>query len=907
MENTRIVEQQRKTALKAEEIQLFKESFVIVPYQASGFLNYTNNGYNNDNINPNDFETFKRVWTGNDACVISWKNSVSLVQQEDNTMKINFQLGEVFCGAIQTNDSENRIQNDASFSEYKAQDIKKTINFYVNSYFEITDYYLLMFYKIPEYSGSTLYRLANIERDYVGKQLVGYVLTFETINQDLANTGKAKQQNIMPNSPGQGYLECVVKDSGWIEEIGKENFDKLVEGTDYYKFYDRYITADFSKIKNNPARKVVVKLLGNGILHSFVMLGRNVYDINSLEAKPQRVLFPINLTNPTTPTLFRTQSNSQNFYFGNFSPTLLYWKDLMSYFKDILGPVNKFKYEGWLQYKYSDLTATNIIENGTYQNSLFGYYNNGILNKWNFTAPTETITTSTNYGTANNFQVGGYKSIENHLWDNFWTQKQIKTLPINVKESFNYGLTIASGIGLMGYGGFAFFAGALLAAIGIVGLFQQKTNTKFLQSFRGIISAPFVDYINDFIKPSDGTNALPFNSITNADNSESPNEIFFDGTTMNISFEADITDSFVSSKIKKPDGSFKTLSTINIGQTTFENGDNILSDGTQYLVDGSESLVLNSNVFGYIIDGFKLQATFDGEISVEFLDINNEVIWSGIYQSEGKWTKSMREIWTEKNTSVFGRENVYFSNPIPYPKPIPEILPPQPDYISPPTQLICGKQIRNGSQMNWFADLDNENWFNFSTGPSLSKNYHTNLNTYHGQSLELNFKLFTYNETITNFNDFKNTFQNMKLTMEQKAIFSGNLGFYHNQNTRTAIINQFDKSYFLPTNIIYIKNNELNIVYSPTLINKTGEIKYYNDNYFEAYITTPTNTFNYQFYEIGNDLYVKYNMVLKKCNNQDKVSLKFYIDTDGALTQYAGCINGTIDYRLLLTPEFLKS
>lgn len=904
MENTRIVEQQRKTTLKAEEIQLFKESFVIVPYQASGFLNYTNNGYNADNINPNDFETFKRVWTGNDACVISWKNSVSLVQQDDDTMKINFQLGEVFCGAIQTNDSENRIQNDMSFSEYKAQDIKKTINFYVNSHFEITDYYLLMFYKIPEYSGSTLYRLSNIERDFVGKQLVGYVLTFETINQDLANTGRAKQQNIMPNSPGQGYLECVVKQQEWYDNLPQNVKDSLVEGKDYYKFYDRYITADFEKIKNRPVSKICVKLFGTNILSCLVCEGRPVFKGDTFENwKPQRLLFPIKFGVPTTPNLYATQNNINNFYFGNFSPTLLYWKDLMSDIKDNLTPVNKWNYQGWLEYDYSKLQDTNPQASDSGGTS--GYKYTLYDNDWTPELEVKSINNTGVYGSKQTYNIGGVKTIENHLWDNFWTQKQIKTLPINLVENLSYGNTVLGGLALIGSGLFGIGKvnpflnilnigiGTILGVVGLAFTLQQKLK-KRLQSFRGLIPASMLDFNNDLFGSQQGK--IPFNILNSNNNTDTPNEIFFDGSTINTSFTAELTDRFTTSKVPGT-----SLSTLNIGQTTFENGDNILSDGTQYLVEGIEELIPSKDTYeGYIIDSFKIQTIFNGDISVEFLDYNDEVIWSGIYQSEGKWTKSMREVWTEKNTSVFGRENSYFTNPIPYPKPIPNIdgnlveLDKLTDFNVLQDYAISGSNDRQ-NYANWISSANSLMFerTNLSTYDMVRGSYYLKrwyINGTNSYDVNISTQIFDFDnneQNITTWKEFSFYYPQIQMLINLNWNVKNMYLLYttaNNFNTNTTASNF---NYTINNDYFYISDKELDVEYDITeqmtnfenvfvenrkagifwfhsVVSSTAQPNSPSEFSADFYKTTPFKQVKIRFYTQNNKLYLNFIGVKKQ-------------------------------------------
>lgn len=898
MENTRIVEAQRKTNLKAEEIQLFKESFVIVPYQTSGFLNYTNQGYNNENIKPEDFETFKRIWTGNDACVLSWKNSVKLTQQIDNEMKISFQLGEVFCGALQTNESENRIQTDVSFTEYKSQDIKKTINFYVNKHFKITDYYLLMFYKIPEYSGSTLYRLANIERDYVGKELVGYVLTFETINQDLANTGKAKQQNIMPNGIGQGYLECVVKQKDWWENLPDEIKNKLVAGKDYYEFYDRYITADFEKVKNRPASKICVKLFGANILSCVVCEGRPVYRGDTFENwRAQRLIFPINFSVPTTPNLYATQNNVNNFYFGGFTPTLEYWKDLMTNMKDNLTPVNKWNYQGWLLYNYSKLQSTNPKAGNGYKYTLYD-------RDWEPTLDPIPVNNNGVYGSEIEYNIGGTKRIENHLWDNFWTQKQIKTLPINIEENLSYGNTILGGLAMIGSGYFGIGKinptknifrigiGTVLGVIGLAFTLQQKLK-KRLESFRGLIPAALLDFNNSLFGEQQGK--IPFNILNTNNNTDTPNEIFFDGSTLNTSFTAELTDRFTTTKVPN-----KVLSTVNIGQKTFEDGTNILSSGAQYLVDGSESLLTSIDYYeGYIIDSFKIQTIFNGDVSVEFLDYNNEVIWSGVYQSEGKWTKSMREVWTEKNTSVFGRENTYFTNPIPYPKEIPNIQESMVDLdklydFSISSAAILGNRIENhtnelkpvGFQPN------NPNNLVFLESFHYPNDYHRvnfqfNLNK---NETIMKFPILDYqNNTfnIHNYENYKFSFPQLQILLGQNIIFDKcNAGWISEKSN-------FFFTQEINNDFVYTSGMDLNVEYditsnldnwddyfiderNSTLVGES--IRSSNASHsgtapvyvrIELYKTTPWKQFKVMFFEENNTLNLQVKIVYKEQWNKN--------------------------------------
>lgn len=775
MESTKITENFRQVKLKAEEIQLFKQSFIIVPYQVSGFIDFSNRGALSGVATPQDYETFKRVWTGNDACVITWKNSFYLLQNnETKKLEQKYRLGETFLGILETNSFDNEIKKDESFSEYTSQQQVNTVTFRVDKYFEITDYYNFMFYKIPELSGSTLYRIESIEKDYAGRDLLGYVITFKTINQELSNTGRARQQNIMPCAPGQGYLECVVEDSTWPDRLGKERFDKLVEGKDYYKFFDRYITADYQKIKNVPIKKVVVKLLGNGILNSFVMIGRPINSEEDRVFESQSLLFGINLNEPETPTLFRTQNNTQNFYYGEFVPTLQFYKEFFQTIKDFMGNVNGFNYSGWLGFNYNKLTSTNTLKDGRYEFSLYGKLNEDTLynEPWEFTTDIRHINTQNVDGCLGNYNIGGKKKIHDHLFDNFWTQKMLKTLPQNIYETLAYGKLWSSSLAIgaagaqggliTGIGGF--LVGTALAVVGLFGINKNRNQQKKFTPIRGVCSAPFFDYNNNLFKAtisSELPNSIPFNFLDNNSGIESPNQAFFKGNTLNICFEADITDTFTIDRLPG-----KVLKTINIGQDTFENGDKIFENGEKLLMNGDATL-RKSDSYGYIIDGIKIQAIFNGEISVEFLDINGDIAWSGIYQSEAKWTDSMREIWTEKNCSVFGKENVYFSEPVPYPKPLPEKTNPFIKTLSVGELIIIDKKWNNPKNEKYvpitttYPNDWKQGWGGvtgwFQTNAELQPKL------FNGQTISNKIKVFTYNNEIPNFSTFKNIYKYLEL------------------------------------------------------------------------------------------------------------------------------------------------
>lgn len=683
MEAVKLVEQQRKASEEIRESFAVQNSFVIIPFQVSGIQDYTNAGYVNYQINPEDAETFKRVWTGNDSCVLSWYKSVSLNQATSTSYSYNYKIGDYILGEITSNDSVCELSQDVSYSEYTSQQVRKTVSFRVDATKKtISDYYQLMLYKIPTYSKDTVYRLESIDRVYFNKTLLAYQLTFISINQDLANTGKAKQQNINMSAPGQGYLNPMV--------MTKNEFNAYLQKypslpSKYYQLLENgeYLVGDQTKLANKPVKKVIVKLFGNGILSTISFIGRPAGNSFS-DYKYQRLIFPINFTQPTTPTLYRTQLNNVNCYYGAFAPTLKYWKDVISAFKDMFAGVNKWEYEGFFLYKLENIQNSNpiISSTGLYTYSLYKENNNS----WLISTDLGTAKVWGTQGVYNTYTLGSNKLIHNRMWDAYWVQKNMIALPLDVSSTLTFGNTLNAGIASAG--GAIFSKSPWLLGLGsglfLIGAFSTWL-AKMIQSvpspYYGIVNAPLIDYTNDlFTSAVVGSQGYDKKLLMNvfSDNNDNPASLLFSNDTVNFSIEAELTDQFTITN----GNNVQLFSTGNIGQTNYEEGGSIPSaflktNGTStstktLLVSGVETLVSPTNVKGYIIDQIQINAAFKGDISIEFLDTNNEIVWSGVYQSQGKWSNSIREVWTLINTSVLNRENMFYTTQLPYPKALPE-------------------------------------------------------------------------------------------------------------------------------------------------------------------------------------------------------------------------------------------
>lgn len=659
----------------------FKDQFVIVPYLASGYIDYSNYGQVDGQRLIDNFETYKRLWTGNDSFCVSWKDSVTATNtEEDPKIKINYKIGDAILGWLENYNSSVEIKTDTSFEEYKAQTSEKSFTFRINaSEFELDTNWEFMFYKVPEISKNILFRVESLDREYLGKDLMCYVLTLRAINQELSNTGRAKQQNITPNSPGQGYYDLQV-----VEEFTPS--EDLVEGVDYKQFYDRWLIADKTKMFNNPCKKVVVKAFGLCGFSNCAFWGRKVNAGGDFrDFGTPHWIFPINFTNASTYTLYRTQSEQTNYYMVmGATPCINYTREAFEALKSTMNPSVLFPSQGLLLLDKNTTLNTNpkVDINGNPTTDLYSAANfkyqlfgqnliiDGSLGykKWVINVPSKSIPTDMISGCAQYYNVGGEKNIEDVMFDNFWTQKSMVTLPINKWNTLNFGWTIGSSYAALVAK--QWLVSSSLMLIGIAATIIQKVNAPKFTNFNCLLPASLVDFmlaeaqesITDLAPIGFDRNYIKLDYFLNSE--ENDISKVFNTSTINTSFEADLTDQFISKRLGG-----NVLETTIIGQTQYENGENILPSGEAFLLNGDTTLVnISDENEGFIIDEIHLQAIFKGDYSIEFLDKQGSVIWSGVFQSQGKWTGSLREINTWIRTSIYGRENVFLAQPLPWPK-----------------------------------------------------------------------------------------------------------------------------------------------------------------------------------------------------------------------------------------------
>lgn len=638
---------------------------IIIPYLPSGYEDYSNNGYVQGQKLIDNYLTYKRIWTGNDAFTITWKGSTHIKKDldSDGNLQIGWQLGEYILGYNESHYSSVDITDDSAFSDYKKTVAENTITFRIRAdKYDLNENYKYMFYKVPEISKEIVFRVVSLDTEYIGRIKVCYVLTLKSLQQELENTGRAKQQNIMNSAPGSGYYDPII-----IESDTPPTVDYLkVDAT-------RYITFDTNKWINDPIKYVVVKQFGLSVLCSFTMMGRKITETSNMTTYGlPRLVFPINFTTADTPTLYRTQKSENNYYWlSGAKVNIQFTQKAYDGMKDFFDVDKTWTNQGIVEFNAADVEKSNKKVNNVFPYSLYGSatnVNNFLVYKpWKFDIGRVIEYDSSGVMGCENktYMTGTNRPIHDYMWAAYWNHKAYTTLPIGIENTVTFGDMIGGGLQtIMGGGLKNVITGSILSAIGLVGSMVSKVAAKNMkQGFSGLISAKLLDFMYN-----EASISLP-NMIANENwfklsylmNSEENDFIkFFNTSTMNTSFKAELTDLFVK------DG--KQYETLLIGQTKDKNGNNVLSNGKPLLVNGNESLaeIQQSNI-GFIIDSFNLQSVFMGDFSVEFLNSKEEIVWSGVYQSQGKWTGSIRDWNTWKNTSIYGRENIFLEEPVAWP------------------------------------------------------------------------------------------------------------------------------------------------------------------------------------------------------------------------------------------------
>lgn len=674
----KIQEQNRKAALSLDGTAEFirQNGWVFIPFIVSGVQNYTNRGFVNRDINPDDAETFKRVWSGNDSCSIIWENSTTLINK-NGVNTLSYQLGKYAIGSIHYNSSALNTKKDTSYSEYVSDEIMHNINATFDAAdYAFSNYDMLKFWKIPKFSGQTLYRITNIHRIFNEntRQIKQFEISFEAINQTYANTGRARQQNINMGQPGQGYLNPMVMDSNW-------NTSGLLNGIDYIALSNgEYLTANRQLIKHNPIVKAVVKIFGSPFVNYIKFVGRPVYSNTDYTFTSLRDLFMMNWEQPQTPTLFRTSQNSNNYYAGSLKPVIIRQNDALDALKKWVGNVVvEYQWDAYMIDEGKRLPHSNPqLSDGTYTypiyNSMTSNPTQTTITPWMVDMDEETINTPNSYGVAYNYQIQARKAAHDRMMDFYYILKTMSYIPITINETITFGSMFKAGLasGVVGMfskkswtGLFGVLINALLFGIGLIGTLANKSRPIRGQKVFGLMNAPIYDIGQaPFANTFNNDGILPFGYFRGDD--KLSQMVFGFQNSYNFAIQGQLTDAFETNY----NGTKYTLSTSSIGQANqmqYANGSMHTINGLSMLMDGAQTLTPNIYVGGYIIDQVVIGAVCEAEISIEFLDSNDEVVWSGVYQSESKWTKNIREHVTVINTSILNNGNILTQKMQPYP------------------------------------------------------------------------------------------------------------------------------------------------------------------------------------------------------------------------------------------------
>lgn len=144
--NKRVVQNDMNPIIEITE----DNSTNIYPFELTmGFVNATENGQVQDNVDINDYSSFQRVFTGLENIIARWENSTSAYKAKDNDTFLTkeFKVGRSIKGLVLSEDMAAQFKGTAVSEDFLAEFTEES--FQVILYEDLQEVDLFKFYIIP--------------------------------------------------------------------------------------------------------------------------------------------------------------------------------------------------------------------------------------------------------------------------------------------------------------------------------------------------------------------------------------------------------------------------------------------------------------------------------------------------------------------------------------------------------------------------------------------------------------------------------------------------------------------------------------------------------------------------------------------------------------------------------------
>lgn len=651
----------RKLNLTKNNLNLTNEnSFYLIPFKITlGFINQSNLGVN-ENLNIYDFATWQRIFTGLANLIARWKDSTIVYKKNDDDLFLTkeYVVGAFIRAFITTKSSGVSFEPSPIDNNFVSQLTNESVEVY--TYEPINDEELQDFYIIPQIGSNKWLYIENvIQHEYAGKKL--YKLTLSSVNNKIAQSGRAIEEYIQFGAPGEGYAFPQIDEKG-------------------------NVALDTTKTKDIYIQSYQVEISGPAAFATAYCWGRPI-EVKDDEGiiEPQfnpkieapRLLLPFSIETPISSPINTKPNAENNYFYGIFQPKYAdVYEKWTKQWENNFNPTDRNEYEGMIY-----APNRKIIEDSNPLNADDGAHQYVMWDQnWKVNIPKTNFNTSADNMTAENLTLDGFYTIPQLLMFNIFITSQIDAIPLSVEQLVSWNLKDLHII--LG------FLNKLTFGIPIG---WRQLNVRIpAPSIPLFIPSSIVKFGNSMREQSMGDNELmiPLEIFSGGINSDATT---FSGiNSMGSIIKIQLTDRFS----KVIDGITYTFNTVDLGQDMPLKDDE--GKKIEFKTKKPEKLHIDKTCepiarkkYGYVIDYSGWKGLSKNNYRATFFTAGTLQVHSGTYKSNALFTGAIRD-WTNimKQSDWKTQDNKIIN----YPK---DIVEPQP-----PGQLIDDITLTNYLSQN---------------------------------------------------------------------------------------------------------------------------------------------------------------------------------------------------------------
>lgn len=746
---TRLKTKFLKGGSKVPTYKLNKDnSFLLFPFEITlGAINSTEDGLRTlDNTRITDYSSFQRLFTGLENVTAQWEGAYKVTKKTDDATFLSkeYSVGRSFKGYIPTESLKASFEPSSISADFLAEFTEES--FTIHSYEDLEEQDLFKLFIIPELKEFKWLYVSDAVKYFMPNGKLHHIeITLTTLNNKIAKSGRATEEFIHRSAPGEGYA---------FPSVDSE----------------QNVTLDKIRDRDIPVTSLQIEMEGPAGFTTIFAYGRptKTETIDGItksafnpEIKAPRLLLPFRMETPIPSPLNTRPSAETDYYVGKFKPTLEeYFGNFKKQIEASYNLEQKASFQGVLESTETleKLQRSNPINQGSHQYNLWDP-------SWTIEVD-KIYNTSTDPYTGNQLTLKGDYKVNEVLAHNIFGTSAISTLPLSVKQNITWSL---SDIPLVG--GFL-----SKITLGIPVGWRDEAIRVSMDSVLIVQPASLIEYANVLQGRSpDSKFSKPQVDLLTYTTENKSEEIEFSGiNATGTIFKVGLSDRFT----KVVNGKTYTFNTVDLGQAhpkVDDEGTNVDNPPAKLLWDETcKPTSRNADTPGYVIDATSFKALAKLEYR-HTLFSNDTEVWSGTYQTNSKFTGSIRD-WTNYTKMSNWKEDN--NNQIAYPE---AIVAPNPPNVQQPAFDFETTEVDIETEYN--KEIGREDWYLWGTrfgATGLSPQglkwygYVGEAKNHIGTNTELKYKyeniVATFNtEPYGGINNFKNNYKELKLLISERT------------------------------------------------------------------------------------------------------------------------------------------